>query len=181
MFEHPSWTFWHLSWGLKYQFKVNWLFIKMKLYAQKICFIHQTWFTFLGHFIPYVSAEFSDAVRGLIFKVNPKLENVHCKLRENLPSSSLNATFGQRLFQPKHILQKDVHVFSQWSLHPSGYNNFFHRFIPHTQSITINQSITSFYATLSYICIVVRMLFLNATVPCIVIKTAVLKTTWLVN
>ena len=78
-------------------------------------------------------------MRGLIFKVNPKLENVHCKLRENLPSSSLNATFGQRLFQPKHILQKDVHVFSQWSLHPSGYNNFFHRFIPHT--IDHNQSI----------------------------------------
>ena len=142
------------------------MFVNIKLHAQKICFINQPWFTFLGHFIPYVSAEFSDAVGGLIFKVNPKLENVHCKLRENLPSSSL---------QPKHISQKDVHVFSQWSLHPSGYNHFF--FIDSDHTINhkfLRNSLIKF-------CLVVRMLFLNATVPCIVIKTAVLKKIWLVN
>ena len=38
--------------------------------------------------------------------MNPKFKNIHCNLGDNLPSSFLDATFGERLFKPKHILQK---------------------------------------------------------------------------
>ena len=151
----------------KFGFKVNWLFINIKLYAQKICFIHQTWFTFLGHFIPYVSAEFSDAVRGLIFKVNPKLENVHCKLRENLPSSSLNATLilVNACFHPNTSYKKMHTCFLNGVFIPAAIITFFiDSYHMHNRSQSINQSQA-----------------LNATVPCIVIKTAVLKTIWLAN
>ena len=60
---------------------------------------------------------------------------VICKFRDNLPSSFLDATFGERLFKPKHILQK-VYAFSQSSLYPSGYNHFYDRF-PKLQSNTL--------------------------------------------
>ena len=43
------------------------------------------------------------------------------------------------------------------SLIPAGYIDFYHRFIPHNQSQVFTQ--------LSHICIAVRMLFSNATVP----------------
>ena len=38
---------------------------------------------------------------------------VICKLRDNLPSSFVDATFGECLFKPEQILQKRICVFSR--------------------------------------------------------------------
>ena len=110
----------------------------MKLCTQKICFIYYTWFIFFGHFIRYVWAEFSDAVRGLIFWGESKtwkcsllfvnleiIYQVHFSMQHSVNVClNLNTSY------------KNVYAFSQSSLYPSGYNHFYHRF-PKLQSNTL--------------------------------------------
>ena len=56
--------------------------------------------------------------------------NVIFKLRDNLPSSFLDATFGERvrLFKPNHI-RKCICVFSMESLSQRLYNHSYHRLV----------------------------------------------------